>query len=558
MSSVQRIEIDTAELKAIMARARSAALTEQDLDTLDAVLHTLGFVTSELEKKGASIRRLRKLIFGAGSEKMAAIFGKGGKGKNPGRKPSASADGGGDNQKAEPNDPGDSPGSDADNNAESKPKRAGHGRNGADTYTGAETIDVTHDTLTHGDLCPDCEKGKVYDQAPAVIVRVRGQAPLGATVYKLDRLRCNLCGVVVTAPSPPGVGDQKYDESAASMIALLKYGAGLPFNRLDRLQDNLGIPLPSSTQWDIIEPVAAITRPVFDELIKCAAQGKLLHNDDTNATILSWLKQLEQRRAAGNPPERTGVFTSAIVSIHDDRQIALFFTSNLHAGENLEALLQLRAKHLDPPIQMCDALSRNLPKQLATIVANCIAHARRRFVHVVDNFPDECRYVLEVLRDVYKNDADAKKQSMSAQARLAHHQAHSAPLMDELHDWLTNQFKYKLVEPNSSLGDAITYMLKHWHKLTLFLKQPGAPLDNNICERALKKAILHRRNSLFYKTENGALVGDILMSLIYTCELARANPFDYLTQLQRHAYDVAQNPAAWLPSTYRDTLAARS
>jgi transposase len=111
------------------------------------------------------------------------------------------------------------------------------------------------------------------------------------------------------------------------------------------------------------------------------------------------------------------------------------------------------------------------------------------------------------------------------------------------------------VEPNSGLGAAITYLLKHWTRLTLFLRQAGAPLDNNVCERALKKAILHRKNSLFYKTQNGADVGDLFMSLIHTCELNGANPFDYLTELPRHAEELTRNPAAWMPWNYRDTLA---
>jgi hypothetical protein len=82
----------------------------------------------------------------------------------------------------------------------------------------------------------------------------------------------------------------------------------------------------------------------------------------------------------------------------------------------------------------------------------------------------------------------------------------------------------------------------------------GAPLDNSICERALKKAILHRKNSLFYNTQNGARVGDLFMSLIHTCELCGANPFDYLNQLQKHTADLTRAPSRWMPWNYRTTL----
>ena len=206
------------------------------------------------------------------------------------------------------------------------------------------------------------------------------------------------------------------------------------------------------------------------------------------------------------------------------------------------------------PIQMCDALSRNMPAELRTIVANCLAHARRQFVEVVDRFPEECRHVLEALAVVYRNDALARQRDLSPQARLEFHQAESGPTMEELRVWLVQQFDQRRVEPNSALGGAMSYLLKHWEKLTLFLRQAGAPLDNNLCEQALKKAILHRKNALFYKTPRGAHVGDVFMSLIYTCELGGVNPFDYLTALERHAGELSAKAKDWMPWNYHEML----
>jgi hypothetical protein len=183
---------------------------------------------------------------------------------------------------------------------------------------------------------------------------------------------------------------------------------------------------------------------------------------------------------------------------------------------------------------MCDALSRNLPKPLTVILGNCLAHARRHVVNVTLSVPAECRHILERLRDVYRYDAEARAQHLSPMDRLAFHQAHSGPVMDELHAWLAAQLDEHRIEPNSGLGKAITYFLTHWTPLTLLLRQPAAPLDNNIVERSLKRAILHRKNAYFYRTSTGAHVGDLFMSLIHTCELAGVNAFDYLTVLQRH------------------------
>jgi hypothetical protein len=203
---------------------------------------------------------------------------------------------------------------------------------------------------------------------------------------------------------------------------------------------------------------------------------------------------------------------------------------------------------------MSDALSRNTPKSVQILVAHCLAHGRRKFVEIAPNFPEECRHVLETLGEVYHNDKLARERDLPPDKRLRFHQERSGPVMKELKEWLDTQLEEKIVEPNSGLGKAIQYMLNHWRALTLFLREPGAPLDNNIAERALKKAILHRKNALFYKTQNGASVGDLFMSLIHTCELNEVNPFEYLTELQRHSLELAARPSEWMPWNYRVTM----
>jgi len=532
----ERIELERSELEAILERAKTA-LSEEEYAKLHTAIETLIFLTQELEKKRVSVQRLKQLLFGATTETtrkvMDRILSEAEQARTSG---DHAAEG---------------------KETESPQKAKGHGRNGAEAYVGAEKVRVPHESLKPGDACPNCHRGKVYETAePGRLVRIRGQAPLGATVYELQKLRCNLCGQIFTAQTPPGVGPAKYDAESAAMIALLKYGSGLPFNRLERLEGSLGIPLPAATQWQIVRDSADRIEPVFEAMIRQAAQGRVLHHDDTTMKILGLATEHQEPTDCdpAQSPDRTGVFTSGIVSVLEGRRIALFFTGHRHAGENLAAVLKQRASQLGPPIQMCDALSRNMPEELEAIVAHCLAHGRRRFVEVAMNFPQQCLHVLAVLKDVYQNDAEAKSQSLSPEQRLRWHQAKSGPQMAELEIWLTEQIEQHQVEPNSGLGEAITYMLKHWQALTLFLREPGAPLDNNVCEQALKKAILHRKNAYFYKTQNGARVGDLFMSLIHTGELNGVNPFDYLTQLQKHANDLSSNPEGWMPWNYRDML----
>jgi len=523
MTPPPRLDISMADLEALLERAKAGPLSEADYATLKAAVATLGYLTELLEDRTTTLQRLRHLLFGARTEKTQTVC------------PPASA-------AAPAPGPGAAP-------------RSGHGRHGAQAYAGARRVEVPHATVHPGQRCPGCEKGKVYPQRePAYLVRVVGQAPLGATVYALEKLRCNLCGEVFTAEPPAGVGPEKYDASAGSMVALLKYGSGVPFHRLAQLQGSLGIPLPAATQWEIVAEVAGTLQPAYAELIRQAAQGEVLHNDDTGATILALARAPTEGGPPGEPPARTGTFTSGIVATRAGREIALFFTGRQHAGERLAAVLQQRAATLGPPIQMCDALTRNAPAGFEVILANCLAHARRQFVEIAPHFPDECRVVLETLQQVYRHDAAAKAQGLSPAARLAVHQERSGPLLETLDQWLSAQVAERHVEPNSGLGKAIAYVRKHWEQLTRFLHVPGAPLDNNVCERALKKAILHRKNALFFQTERGAQVSDLFMSLIHTCQRCGADPFHYLTALQTHAAALTATPLDWLPWNYRATL----
>ena len=285
----ERRDIDVGELAAILERAGAGALSPAERDKLKVALDTLAFLTHEIGAKGASIGRLRRMLFGASTEKTNKIFpdppaGDGAATSSPGGRSATDASG------------------------TSRPRRPGHGRNGAASYPGATLVCITHGTLHAGERCPQCLKGKLYAQPqPAVLVRIRGMAPLGATLYELERLRCSLCGEVFTAQAPDGVGTEKYDPSAPAMIALLKYGCGLPFHRIEKLQRNLGIPLPAATQWELVDHAARAIRPAHQELIRQAAQGEIVHNDDTTMKLLAFGTS---PFSEDEPSEtRTGVYT---------------------------------------------------------------------------------------------------------------------------------------------------------------------------------------------------------------------------------------------------------
>ncbi len=534
MTPVPR-EVDLGSLNSILDRVEG--LSADDHATLRSAVDTLALMTQALAAKNASIVRLRWLMWGERTEKTNRIFPDKAEGGDTPAEAAAEQEASAGTEPA-PDTP--------------KAKRPGHGRNGSAAYKGANKVAVPHQSLLRGHCCPECQKGKVYPlREPKTLIRVTGMAPLNATLYEVESLRCNLCGDVFEAETPPEIGQEKYDDSAAAMIAMFKYGAGLPFTRMEAMQKDFGIPLPATTQWEVVASRADALVPAHQELIRQAAQGDVLYNDDTTMTILALAGGHPRDKADPEADEkRTGVFTSGIVSTTQGRRIALFFTGPKHAGENLASVLRLRATDAAPPIQMCDALSRNVPANFQTVLGSCLAHGRRKFVEIAELFPEQCRRVLETLRDVYHNDELARDRGLTPEERLAFHQAESGPLMADLEKWLAAQIDERKVEPNSGLGQAIKYMRKHWEKLTLFLRVPGAPLDSNAVERALKKAILNRKNSYFYKTQNGARVGDIYMTLIHSAELAGVPAFDYLLALLRNAEAVADHPADWMPWNY--------
>ena len=227
-SSGSRVDINVAELDRIIDDGRSAPLSEADTQKLKTALHALA----------------ERLLPQPKTEKISVVLG-------------------------ETETP----------TLEDLPAElaSGHGRNGVAAYRGAKKVRITHPNLVHGDRCPDCVRGNVYAQKePKALVRVAGQAPLAATVYELERLRCNACGQVFTAEEPEGVGTEKYDETASAMITQLKYGSGIPFYRLESLEEQLGIPLPAATQWEIVEEAAEAIKPAYGELIRQTAQGEVL------------------------------------------------------------------------------------------------------------------------------------------------------------------------------------------------------------------------------------------------------------------------------------------
>ena len=433
-------------------------------------------------------------------------------------------------------------------------KTKGHGRNSADAYVGAEIIDVLHPELKPGDDCPDeyCD-GKLYEMSdPGVFVRVVGKPLATATRYNIQKLRCNLCAKVYQAPLPEGVGNKKYDENFVSMLMINKYFVAVPFYRQDRLQTYLGIPLPSSTQWDLMYEHKEVLEKLFGALWNDAANGIGINYDDTSVKILSEIKA--KRNAIKGEKNKHNCFTTGIVSVHEDHRTYVFMSDNRTAGQCVVDMVKdCRDKDAGLPILMCDALTANIPQQISDdlyILCYCLVHARRQFYELPDGYNDLADEVIRLIGKIYQNESWAK--NLPPDERLKYHQEKSQPYMDELKEYLeAQQDEY---EPNGVAGKAIAYILKRWTQLSQFLRYANAPIDNNITEQALKLVIQVRKSSMFFKTLESAKFASHVQSALYSAAQNDLNPCSYMTTILQNEAAVIANPEAWLPWTYQETL----
>ena len=292
-------------------------------------------------------------------------------------------------------------------------------------------------------------------------------------------------------------------------------------------------------------------KALYKALALDAANGLALCYDDTSVKIMSEIKAAKLAEK-GKKSQHT-CFTTGIVSLHEDHRSYLYITDNRTAGKCIAEIMALRDADLEPPIMMCDALPANIPQGISEdlyILCFCLIHARRQFYELPNGYDDLADKVIGLIGTIYDHEAHTK--GYSPEKRLAYHQEKSIPVMEELKAYLEEQ---KLeFEPNSVAGKAIDYILNRWTQLSQFLRQVHAPLDTNIVERALKLVIQVRKSSMFYKTLSSAAFASYVQSALYSAAQNEINPCDYMCALIDNEQAVIQNPSAWLPWHYQETL----
>jgi transposase-like protein len=537
MPKQKSLELNMEQFNALLDRIELCQPTEEDFPLIADILRYTMALSQTIENKDITIYRLRKL-FGFKTERTKHL-------PNP--------ELGDSNSEAQHDTSNDE--IVATKNEEKQPDKVKSKRKGNKTsakdYKNAIITKICHVALQYGDRCPECKKGNLRRVAPSTCLRIRGQPWLQAQIYELERFRCNSCGKIFTAKLPKDVAtESKYDTKAKVIVCLLKYRGGFPFYRQESLQNMLETPISDSELWGMTRDVALCLVRIFEILIMEASKGDCIRNDDTKARVLDIMSENKGRKEK----ERKGIFTSAILSTLNDLQIALFFTGRQHAGENLDDVLDNRPDGMTTPTQMCDSSDNNSPDRNITDESNCLAHLRRKFYDVADIWPKYTLPIIFYLNIIFRNEYEAKELGLDESQTFGMHKEKSASVMNDLNSYCKSLIDDKKTEPNSSLGKAIQYMFNHWEEFTLFLRKPGVPIDNNANERLIKRAVLNRKNGLFFKTQFGAYVGDILLSVIETCQLNKINPYNYLIAVQEYSDRVNKDPSLWLPWNYEETM----
>lgn len=571
----KRIEVDQEEMEAILAAVKPY-LNASHYKILESTIKTIIWLQIVVKEKSISIARLARMFFGKRTENLKNLKDRA-KTKSAPDDPASDNDGSDENlscnesEQAEQADAGqkNKPASPSNNaSSEDEPqnseKKKNHGRRPLDGNNVSKITYIPHDCLRTGQNCPLCHKGILYDIDPQTLLMIRGQPPLKGEAYSAQGFRCYLCQQVFRAAFPKEVATQpKADMSAKAIVCLAKYQLGTPLYRLEAWQKIMNLPISDSEMWEWTESVAIVLNPIHQALLSIASKGDVIHNDDTTGKILELMeenRQVELAKKNSNDTgkkadkHRKGIFTTALLSKLDGHQIAIYITGRKNSGENMDGLLDLRPKELKRPIQACDGSSQNSAERHETDVAKCFYHARHNFCELVEVWPKEALTIVEMCNAVFMNDRKTKQ--MESDERLKFHQEHSAPIMEKLKNYSNSLIDQKKVEPNSSFGKAIKYLNNHWEGLTLILRDGNAPLSNNDCERIIKSSVLIRKNSYFYKTCWGAFIGDILLSIIKTCDLNGINPYDYLIAVQANSEEIAKEPNNWLPWNYTKNIGA--
>lgn len=424
-----------------------------------------------------------------------------------------------------------------------KPRQNG-GKYSFDDYPLAPTTIHDVEGCSVGERCEACGLGRYYSSEDRRQLTFMSGPIVTVHRHIHKTLRCNQCG----HEQRKHVQHRKWTPEARSGIIIQKL-YGMPWYRMSRLQQLYGLPIAVSTFW---EQARVVWEDSGQYIAGClqyyAANSTHIQSDDTGNKILSVMSDNRDLPAK----ETRACHTTGICATYGDIKLHVYVTTDQYCRENVEDLLQKRTS-TEKVISTTDASPQSIMSdQSSTPVEQTLClgnHARKKFKDLESSYPEICYYFLTLIKFLYKNDDACKDKT--AEERLCYHQEHSKPIINAIYAKIDELFEKRLVEPNSDLGGAMKYWLNHRTGLTAFLRLAGVPLDTNWVERALRLVVVYRKNSLFFKTKQSALILNDLLSIVSTCEANGINAFAYLNWIQLHWKEVQAKPEAYLPWCFK-------
>jgi len=423
------------------------------------------------------------------------------------------------------------PGNGSPEGTESAPRR-GHGPRSQPDLPLQEVLHDLPETERKCDACGGTVEewaGQFEDSEEITVV----ERQFVLVKHRRKKYRCSCNGCVLTAPAPPKLkAGSRYSVPFAVEVAASKYLDHMPLERQVRMMRREGLLIDSQTLWDQIESLASYLMPTYEALGRKGLEAALVHADETRWRLMN--KEGSKRWWVWEVASEEAVFYRIL-------------NSRSHEAA-AEILKDYAGIVMADGYSVYEALARDGPRRFALV--HCWAHARRKFIECEENFPEQAKEILDLIKELYEierlvprveRSASQEEKAEALKLRTELRCTRSKQIVESIKTWVLGQ----LVLPESGLGKAISYMMGMWKGLTAFLDDPRIPLDNNHAERGLRGVVLGRKNHYGSRSRRGTEVAALFYSLLETAKLVSVEPKSYLLRAALAA--IAQPGTVTLP-----------
>jgi len=320
--------------------------------------------------------------------------------------------------------------------------------------------------------------------------------------------------------------------AGASLLAYLmvsKYMDHLPFYRQVKIFKRDGITIPESTISGWFKKVCELMAPLYEEMVKLIDRTNYIQADESPVPVL-----------CNQKPGATHKGYQWVFLMPKTKMVVFRYSKSRGREVPLEILKNFQGCLQTDGYRGYDEISRR--KDIIHI--GCMAHARRKFYDIKDNFPEQAGHALNMFQQLYRLEKQAREEQLNTDQIRLMREEKALPLLKKLKDWLVEQAKEAL--PKSGLGKAINYTLTQWEKLIKYTENEEWMIDNNLVENKIRPLALGRKNYLFAGSHQAAQQAAMMYSFLGTCKINDIDPLEWLTTTLRKIPETKVNKLAEL------------